>query len=877
MIAWTAVFAASLSWLFADELVTSPRPLVQWALIGVAWVMAAWDARRRPAATVGSRWGWAFIALVAASVLAAPSHRPALWLVGFGIAGGRWVSHRRARNGAEAGVDSPSSSLVSLATAARHVGLLLMIQAPLYWIYAQWTARNVHVPLVAEVLRPVLAMFGCDVGTSGGVLYLNTPKITHEFPITWNHLAAYPAWLLLAGGLALVHLRGDRPARSVVKLTAMVPIYLLLRLATVITLFASRMLFVEHDSERVHVEMFWIPQLVTVSLLPLLPILAWICPLESRVTPADGRLSDSDRPVPRPRIEVAWATSVVVAVVALVAALHLPDPGVKKSGRILVDEAHSEWEKTNRLPDRDWYGTESGYSYGAMADYLDRHFDFRRHDEGKITPEVLEGCDVLFLKTPTIPYDADEVAAIEDFVHRGGGLLAFGEHSDVWGSSTHLAPVLRPFGIALRYDCVFDVDRQWEQLHEISDIGRHPAVGSIPFFLFAVSCSIQADSWTARPMLQGRGLWTLPIAYSSANFYPVVTDRTDAVVGVFDQAVAQTHGKGRVIAFADSTVYSNFDAFSPGKSELLLHSVDWLDRTNARTGLRTALFVTAAVAGLAALVGLIAGIGRLPLLLATTVAATTAASIGSFGCDVLRRASYPIPTPHTAMRTIAFEVPHADAELAIYGFQQQPRKNYDVFYQWALRADAFPRAALDWDEAFEADVVVLTRPRGVVTSEQRDRMGRFLEAGGSVLLLEAPGRDDSIANDLLASYDMEVGATPCRGESLIVPPHDATVGDLRGDAGGRQGVGSVAVKGGEPLLSSSKGEVVAAWRRVGKGTLVVAGIASVLTTPAMGGHYSKVPDEKLRARYELVFALYQGLLDGNVAETVGEVSARYAE
>ena len=59
--------------------------------------------------------------------------------------------------------------------------------------------------------------------------------------------------------------------------------------------------------------------------------------------------------------------------------------------------------------------------------------------------------------------------------------------------------------------------------------------------------------------------------------------------GVFLQMIGRAVGRGRVLGFTDSTVFSNFAAFHPGKAELFLASVEWLMRENRWRGLNAAL------------------------------------------------------------------------------------------------------------------------------------------------------------------------------------------------------------------------------------------------------------------------------------------------
>lgn len=84
--------------------------------------------------------------------------------------------------------------------------------------------------------------------------------------------------------------------------------------------------------------LFWDPAYVLLSLL-LLPLLlerfkalSLSYPLPSIYTPLKWKPAG------------ATALVVILAAIGLTGHLAFQDPGVKKSGRVLIDEAHSNWE-----------------------------------------------------------------------------------------------------------------------------------------------------------------------------------------------------------------------------------------------------------------------------------------------------------------------------------------------------------------------------------------------------------------------------------------------------------------------------------------------------------------------------------------------------
>ena len=71
-----------------------------------------------------------------------------------------------------------------------------------------------------------------------------------------------------------------------------------------------------------------------------------------------------------------------LAMLCLVGGWGWEDPGRTKTGRLIIDEGHSAWEKTNRPYDTEWYGEESGYNYYCLAQFLGYYYQVR-HNSAK--------------------------------------------------------------------------------------------------------------------------------------------------------------------------------------------------------------------------------------------------------------------------------------------------------------------------------------------------------------------------------------------------------------------------------------------------------------------------------------------------------------
>ena len=318
------------------------------------------------------------------------------------------------------------------------------------------------------------------------------------------------------------------------------------------------------------------------------------------------------------------------------------DPGKEKQGRVLLDEKHSGWEKSTRKMDTEWYGNESGYNFYWMAEFINHHFPLTRNFVD-ITPELLSNYDILILKNATSPFSEAEIDAIRDFVRKGGGLYILSEHTNVFGNSTYLNPIAEEFGFSFRYDVLFDIEHKFEQLYFPPRLLPHPVVQSMPYFCFKVSCSIQPLSSQCESIIISRGAKAQDIYYPSGNFYPPVKDHTYMPFGAFLQMVGIKAGKGRVVGFSDSTTYSNFEAFIAGKPELLLGTLNWLNRENRWNWLHSLFLILATLCFAGGMRSLQREKRGGAFYLWLLVLAVFSLSSALFLCQSLAQRTYPLP------------------------------------------------------------------------------------------------------------------------------------------------------------------------------------------------------------------------------------------
>jgi len=687
-------------------------------------------------------------------------------------------------------------------------------------------------------------------------------------------------------------------------LSAVMAVWLPVRVGLLIVLYMHFGLRLEFEEQPDAMILFWQPW-VHGTLLVVPALLAWRWVPRRDAAAADAIAVAQLVPVRGHR--VAAMGFAALAAVSAGFGLWWDPVGERKAGRVLVDEFHVghsprsgkmiHWEPTTRPYDTEWYGQDAAYNYACIYQYLTHHYNVRRLEpknqlEGRATKEpaadsllidridsaALADCDVLVLKVPTADFAPREVEAIKRFVEDGGGLLLIGEHTDVFGTGRHLNSVAREFGFAFRHDCLFGIDhvtsekaRQTElrSLTEKAHYAKrpehsepplvfdqryhqpwvpHPVVQDMPPLDFATSASIEPGKSMGRAVIRSTGLWSLPADYHADNYYPQVVWRSDMRYGAFTQLWSTRYGKGRVLAFPDSTIFSNFSAFQPGKAELVLGMVEWLNHRNTLVDPRLWLFALAAGAlGLAVFFAR-GWSGARAVLIAVAAGAflMTAPMVRA-----IHRAGMPAPVADESKITrVLFDRTVSDAWLPNGSFIDGKPYGFAIFERWILRLGYFIGRGEE-EEALRGDLLVIVNPGKPVTPRFREQLTEYVEQGGKLLVVDSTAYEGSTANDLLEPFDMafedEDGIDGTMTNDLDWP--SVPVERVR------------QVRGGTPFLYVS-GKVAGSVASYGEGKVYVLGCGDRFSDAKMGVTGDTIPDAEMRKVYDVEYALFRWILEG---------------
>jgi hypothetical protein len=809
---WSGIILMTAAWTLARPWIARPTPEVAAPLLAIAAALVLMQ-RTRSAPRLPA-WLGVGAAACAALVWASPLPWTARWAIALPLA-------------AAAGLPLVSRThRPDLAWGLIEIAAIGVVMTAMDGLFALLGPR-VHDLGVAGWSAELIELLGVDVTAVGGRLSVANRPEQLTFAPTGEALGLFPL-LLFAAGMTVCgvlrshHRRGRALLAAAAALVALAPV----RHALVV-LFAA-----ESSSPA----LLWKPWAMLVSLTPMFIAAALAYRLfsdrETHLAPVRFR-----------RVVGVFAAAALAVTCFVVAARWVP-AGSLKTGRVLIDDSHGAWESSTARFDHGPLANGATYQYAELRRLLEQHYDTGVFASGELDDEALAPVDVLILKTPSRPFSGREIAAIESFVDRGGGLLMLGDHTNLFGMSTHLNAVAESFGIHFSSDDTFDLatgrTSRWRPPHLLA----HPSVSAVREHEFATSCSLAA-SLDNQDVIVGYQLGAERGDYSRPGYFGNMRYDLDDRFGVFLQAVAGQHGQGRVAAHCDSTVLSNFSLMTPGTREYLLGTVDFLNR---RSNDRWRRYLW--LAGV-----LLACLACGPLLVATGRERATGVALGSIVAIVLaatavdryHRSAYGPPAPRVESGTayLLFD----DAQMRLPGLLESElphrdrARDFDTFYVWFQRLGLFPRVATDLESIADGrSLIIIVEPRKVFTRADQAALHRHLRAGGRALILDSTRNRDSTANTILRHFGLKVTDADVRPELLWARASRDPI-----EAAPRSYLPRLSVEGGVPVLLDRQSPEIVMYAKspVGRGVIAAAVDAASFSSARLGSrfHPANRPEE----------------------------------
>ena len=688
-------------------------------------------------------------------------------------------------------------------------------------------ARWKEVPGLAVVLASLLEFAGVDGAALDGRVLFHSGHLLVDYRPSLARIGAFPLAIALAGAFAIAALVPvRRPWLAFAGLVGLMLAYALLRILVILL---ARPLLPDQGLE---ISPWW--------------LLATLLPMVLLVPRRVALL-----PVAEP-VERWWVRPVAALATGIALALWLgwEDPGRVKAGRIVFDDSHGIWEPTDTPFDTRGFGRRYSYTYSNFFDLLTWHYDVTRHNEGPITDATLADADVLIVKTPVQPILPEEVEAIDRFVRAGGGLFLIGDHTNLFGMTTFLNALATRFGLSFRSDDTFDLISESSTYWEPPIWLPHPIATLVPSFEFETSATIVAPP-DARGVMVGYGMGAEPADFNNPGFFGDIHLDQSEDFGFFHQHIALDHGRGRVAAFSDSTPFSNFSIFFPGRRELALATVAWLN--HEATWLRYVRLVAVVIAAFC-LVQVVSEHRRrdAPLVAAALIVGL---GIGS-GLVLGLSRNLALPMPQQDIRTVVFdrELSRAAFPSSLSTDAEYELSGYDTFVVAAQRLGYMPIVSDDFEGSLDgADLVVLFHPRRDLTETERAALLRFVSAGGGVLVVDGLARESAGTAPILEPFGLAIGQTALAlPAERVTPTEDGNALALYRPL--------QFVIGGFPVLTDSEGNPIFSEIELGDGRIGVLAEGATVSRAALGNRFYDNPTDQQRQAFDTTFLILRRMM-----------------
>ncbi len=400
-------------------------------------------------------------------------------------------------------------------------------------------------------------------------------------------------------------------------------------------------------------------------------------------------------------------------------------------------------------PERGRYGLNQVGMFGSASRFL----ELAGYQVAKVAradlPDALKTVDVLVVINLRQSFDDREREAIWSFVRKGGGLLVLGDHTDLFGMMKPLNRLLEPIGTRFIFDSAFPLRSHWQDAIEVRPHPITSGVVDARDLEIGTGGSLVLDDLRARPVVVGR--------YAFSDLGNRLNDGQGGMLGDYRYQVGERLGDvvlvasaevgdGRVVVFGDT---STIQILSVPQARAFVDRVfayvaGGSERRPAALGI--ALWVLLGVG----VVGLIwtrrPGALVVPLALALLAAAA-----------VRDLRPPPAPTPLRPPEAVALvdtgHVPYAPYEFFVEG-------SIGGLFAALYRAGYLPvTGGLNNEDLDQVGMVVLFAPSAPYSAADRDRLARFLERGGTLLIV-ADGRHPELVAGPLGLCGMAIDPLP---------------------------------------------------------------------------------------------------------------------
>jgi len=832
---WIGILFISSSWLFFNPIFTSTEPLVGMTILIIGIIFNIVGLHKNKSTYFTNKFLILTIPLIISIFFIQYPYNIGIIIMIIGLLTHAFIKYMNYKN------------LSTISIGLLFSGIIFIIQSVSFFAYSL-IVTHIH---RVDFFSPLVSFFGNLLGlktsVNNGIVFVQTLQQTYPFTSTLEKFGFY-LWFNLFIGTIVILFIFYKKRDNFSKLT----IFLLLSIAYLVIRYIA---FIHIYTTTTDLNIFWNPWYVFLSFLPFSFVLIKLLPLtnteDQYIIPKNFNLTFK---------QIISIIMIFLFTFTLIGSAGYYDPGQLKSGRILIDEFHSDWEDSTRPLDKEWYGMLSTYNYYSLAEWLNYYFDVNRNNE-TLTLSLLNNYDILILKCPTNSYTSQEIYAILQFVDNGGGLYLIGDHTDVFGMNTFLNQVSQNFGIKFNTDATYELGTGMLSKYRPDDILVHPIVQHVEQIDFMTSCTLEAPL-NSEDVIVGNKLISEPGTYSTENFFRESTSSPESEYGLLLQVVAVKYGKGRVVAFTDSTVFSSFSFFSDGYQDFTLGTIQYLNRINQFQYLNI-VFFTVAIISFFVSIYILKNESKQKILILFIIIGIIAYPISTSVFSQLNDINYPSIENHSDFTQICFEQKHSNFNISL-----QPslslfydEDNFGTFYVWTQRMGFVPSVEERLDNALsDGDVIVFINPVKSFSTNEINKISKYLNNGGKVLLLDSIRNSHSTANELIGNFGLWIQVN-FDYQRLFVDynssKNNLSVGNVTSPF--------LSISGGEKILINNNNQtfshLVEFYNETsGKtGKLVVIIDSYSFSDPVMGGPFTE-PDEKQLQIYNTEFYIFEEIL-----------------
>lgn len=678
-------------------------------------------------------------------------------------------------------------------------------------IYNYMVARIEGVPFAGYLLAPLLSLMGLSASVSGSQVLMLYEGSCYPLLVSPDKFGGAFPWLIAGATLFL----GTLYCLPVRALGAVIGFITATSLAYFLWITTSWVIYDQQPA-------WWSESQVAFFFLPVgvLSVLVF-----------------RTHPSPQGRWEIP--TSRYVAAISMLGAMLVTggwfwvDPGVPKKGAILIDEYYSDWEWSDVKLDTRLYGVQTVYNYFCMAEFLKHYFAQVDRNYTPLTHDTLRRYSVVVLKTPTKPYPPEVIDAIRQYIAEGGGVWFIGDHTNIFGMNTYLNTVLAGWRVSLRSDAAIDPHTN-RQLYLPARLA-HPIVNRLPLFLYYTGCSIQApvDLLAHDVIVMPRTLRDAP-DFSQNTFFGDFAPSLAESVSPTLQAYAGYRGSGRFAIWADSTLFSNFAITLPGKMELAVGYIDFLNRRNWFPQLRLILLgIGTLLLGL----GIWWGRYRLDLLCLSTWLGVL---VGGVGATYSYHWFYPERLPHTPFSTVGFlEQPTSEHLPLTAPTDEEPSTSYLTAFVAALRVGKYAKVCMNLKQTAENNAIAAIHGHQIPDWQE---MKQLVESGRTLVLIDG-GASPEVLERACRHFGIEFERGPYAAPiSIDSSPISISV------------AGSFL--NGVPVFKDVDGRILITKKQVGRGRVYLSATKDAFCDATLG-ETSDIPNKGQLHLLRVLFRLYR--------------------